>query len=53
MKSIKAIFETTTICTSINGTKEEIENYYKNNTFNVGVFPEEKIEKAKEVVFLY
>ena len=52
MKSIKIIFESNTIYTDINGTEQEIRNYYKDKWFNVGIYPVEKMEKVKEIIFL-
>ncbi len=38
--------------TTMNGTKQEIKNYYINNFFNVGVYPVEKIEMVNKVEFV-
>lgn len=38
--------------TSINGTEEEINNYFLGTYFNVGMYPMEQLEKVVKVEFI-
>ena len=48
-RAIVTTEEGTTWSTPINGTEETIKKYFMNKYFNVGVFPEEKMEKVVNV----
>lgn len=54
MRSIKVHFEDgNSICTNINGSNKEIEDYYIGTTFNFGdVDCKDKLVKATKVEFL-
>lgn len=52
MRTVKVIFKNDVITTEINGTEESITKYYKSNYFNVGRYPSEDMQKAKDVIFL-
>lgn len=52
MRSIKVTYHTgQTIYTDINGTDQEIKDYYLNNWFNIGS-EEDEMVKAVEVEFI-
>lgn len=53
MRAIKVYFANgDTLCTSINGTEDEIRAYYLNNTFNLGNDLRDVMTKAIRVEFL-
>ena len=54
MKTAKVSFKDPAhnYATNINGTDEEIREYFLNNLFNVGIYPEEKLRKPIKVEIL-
>ncbi len=53
MKTIKVYFDNgDSITTSINGTNQEIEQYYLGNSFNLGRNGDDLMVKAVSVIFL-
>ncbi len=52
MKTAKVYTKNTSWTTSINGTDKEIQDYFINQWFNVGVYPVEKMEQVLKVKIL-
>jgi len=50
MRCAKVYTKTESWETNINGTDEEIKNYFLGNFFDVGVYPIEKMEKVEKVI---
>ena len=52
MKTTKVYTKSTNWTTSVNGTEEEIKDYFLNRWFNVGTYPVERMEKVIKVEIL-
>ena len=53
MRHIKVIMANgSSFETNINGTNQGIKKYYSQGPLNIGVFPEEKMELVKEIIFM-
>ena len=56
MPTIHVIFENSTYnyftSVSKNSTKEALEKYFVNQSFNVGIYPSEKMQKCTSIKFV-